>query len=103
MPWLQEILDSIAAALAELRASPALRRLLHLLRFAGNRLNLQGSLDCSALHAPAALDAVRGRAAVALKLNGKLLQVLDTKTYHAGGSKLSHFLVAMCVFPGSWP
>lgn len=24
------------------------------------------------------------------------MQVLDTKTYHEGGSKLSHFLVAMC-------
>ena len=71
----QEILDCVAAALAELRSSEPLRRQLHLLRYVGNRLNLQGSLDCSALHAPETLAAVQGRMAVALKLNRKLLQV----------------------------
>lgn len=75
MPDVQEILESVASALGELRASLPLRRLLHVVRFAGNRLNLQGSLDCSATHAPATIAAVRSRAAVALKLNGKLLQV----------------------------
>lgn len=72
---MQGILDCIAAALSELRKSQPLRRQLHLLRYVGNRLNLQGSLDCSALHSPETLAAVNARVAVALKLNRKLLQV----------------------------
>ena len=93
---LQELLECLACATRELRASERLHELLHLLRYAGNRLNMQGSLDCGTPHTADTVRAVMARYATALKLNDKLLQVLDTKTYHENGSKLVHFLVAMC-------
>lgn len=57
---------------------------------------MQGSLDVDAPHTADVVRAVMARYAAALKLNDKLFQVLDTKTFHAHGSKLVHFVVAMC-------
>lgn len=89
----------MGAAIAEARESVALRELLFLIRHAGNRLNMQGSLDVDAPHTADVVRAVMARYAAALKLNDKLFQVLDTKTFHAQGSKLAHFVVAMCASP----
>jgi hypothetical protein len=102
----QDLLACLESAVAEVLGSTALHRLLHLLRYAGNRLNLQGCLDCDAAHSAEAIRGAMARYAVSLKLNEKLLQVLDTKTYHEHGSKLIHFLVAMCASNCSaayWP
>jgi hypothetical protein len=95
----QNLLECLSQATAEVRASCPLRQLLHLIRYAGNRLNMQGSLDCKAAHSPETIRAVMARYAVALKINDKLMQVLDTKTFHEHGSKLIHFVVAMCARP----
>lgn len=71
---MQELLDTLSKAVAEVKGSVPLRRLLHLVRYAGNRLNLQGSLDCEAQHSPATINAAMAKYAGALKLNEKLLQ-----------------------------
>jgi hypothetical protein len=93
---LQDLLTCLRRAITEVRASAALHKLLLLIRYIGNRLNMQGTLDCDALHTPEAIRAAMTRYATALKINDKLFQVLDTKTYHPQGSKLIHFIVAMC-------
>lgn len=95
----QNLLKCLSQATAEVRTSYPLRQLLHLIRYAGNRLNMQGSLNCKVAHSPETIRAVMARYAVALKINDKLMQVLDTKTFHDHGSKLIHFVVAMCARP----
>ena len=92
----QNLLACLDSAISEVHDSTPLHKLLHLVRYAGNRLNMQGAIDCDIKHSADAIRAVMARYAVSLKLNEKLLQVLDTKTFHAGGSKLIHFIVAMC-------
>jgi hypothetical protein len=97
MICLQDLLGCLRSAIAEVRASSALHRFLSIIRYIGNRLNMQGTLDCDALHSPEVIRAAMARYAAALKINDKLFQVMDTKTYHPQGSKLIHFVVAMCV------
>ena len=77
------MLECLERATAEVRGSAELRALLHLLRYAGNRLNMQGSLDCDARHSAETVKAVMGRYATALKLNEKLLQARALRNLEA--------------------